>query len=102
MALHTLCDHVVHIELLSSDAEISRTCVGVLAESFRGREVDVSGESGVLQVRSEPSLPVPAVEVAEALLAAGARTHVIYEQLEWSVVDVPRSSTVVAAGRGDG
>lgn len=98
MALHTLCDHVVHIELLSADPEISTTCADVLTESFRDREVDVSGEGGVLQLRSEASLPVTAREVAEALLAAGARTQAIYERREWSVIEFPQSSIAVAAG----
>ncbi len=98
MALHTLCDHVVHIALLSADPAISSAGADVLTESFRDREVDVSGEGGVLQLRSEASSPVTAAEVAEALLAAGARTHVIYERVEWSVVEVPQSSIAAAAG----
>ncbi len=100
MTLHSLCDHVVHVELLSSDPEISRAALDLLTEVFGSREADATGADGVLQLRSEPADPVSAAEVAQVLLAAGVRTHTVHERVEWSVVDVPDHATRRAGAGG--
>lgn len=88
MPLHSWADHVVHVDLLSSDLEIARTSRLFLETRFAQQEADVTCEPGGLQVRSDTPSRVTAADVAQALVEAGVRTHSVYEREEWSVADV--------------
>ncbi len=88
MALHTWVEHVVHVELLSIDAEIARTARRFLEQRFRAQDVEVTADPGELTVHGEPDRRVSAGEVAQALLEAGVRVHALYEREEWSVAEL--------------
>lgn len=88
MPLHTWADHVVHVELLSRDGEISRTTVLFLQRRFHTQGVDVSGEAGRLELRSDDGSAVTAGAVAQVLAEAGVRAHRVHERREWSVAEV--------------
>lgn len=88
MPLHTWADHVVHVELLSNDSEISATTASFLSRRFREKGVDVSGAAGRLEVRSEPATSVTARDIALALAQAGVRANTVHERQEWSVAEV--------------
>lgn len=89
MPLHAWADHVVHVELLSRDSEISSTTVQYLQRRFQVQGADVSGEAGHLEVRSEAGTEVSAGAVAQVLVEAGVRAHSVHERPEWSVAEVP-------------
>lgn len=88
MAMHTWSEHVVHVELLSGDAEIGRTAARFLEQRFRAQDVEVTAEPGVLRVHSEPEHVVTAAQVAQALVESGVRAHAIHERMEWSVAEL--------------
>ncbi len=88
MPLHTWVDHVVHVELLSRDSEISSTTALFLQRRFQAHGADVSGETGHLEVRSDAGSAVTAGGVARALAEAGVRAHRVHERQEWSVAEV--------------
>ena len=88
MPQHTWADHVVHVELLSRDTEISSTTVLFLQRRFHAQGADVSGEAGHLEVRSDGGSVVTAGDVAQVLAEAGVRAHSVHERQEWSVAEV--------------
>lgn len=88
MALHTWCDHVVHIELLSGDAEVAKTTAEYLERFLATEDVDVSAEPRLLQVRSDVDKAVTAARVAEALSQGGVRAQAVHGRDEWSVAQV--------------
>lgn len=88
MPLHTWADHVVHVELLSNDSEISSTTALFLERRFHDQGVEVSGAAGRLEVRSEPDTKVTAGAIALALAEAGVRANTVHERQEWSVAEV--------------
>lgn len=88
MSLHTWCDHVVHVELLSGDPEITKTAAQYLERSLGAEDVEVSADAGSLQVRSEFDKAVTAAQVAEALSRGGVRAQAVYGRDEWSVTEV--------------
>ncbi len=87
MSTHAWPEHVVHVELVSHDQEITSQSLRFLEQRFADREPDALAEPGGLRVHSEPERPVTAAEVARALAEAGARALAVYERLEWSVMD---------------
>ncbi len=88
MSLHAWVEHVVHVELVSDDAEIASTAVRFLEQRFPDREVEGHAEPGRVQLHSESDQPVTAADVARALAEAGVRAHAVHDRQEWSVVDV--------------
>ena len=88
MPLHAWADHVVHIELLSNDAEISSSTALFLERRFHAQGVEVSDAAGRLEVRSEPDTRVTAGAIALALAEAGVRANTVHERQEWSVAEV--------------
>lgn len=88
MRLHTWADHVVHVELLSDDSDISTTTELFLERRFQAEGADVSGNDGRLEVRTQPGSTITAGDVAQALAEAGVRAHNVHEREEWSVAEV--------------
>lgn len=91
MPMHAWADHVVHVELTSSDAQVAALTARVLRERLPVEPDDVGDVGdvlGTLEVRSTLERPVTAEQVAGALRAAGVRASRVYERAEWSVVDV--------------
>lgn len=86
--MHAWSEHVVHVELLSHDAEIARTAARFLEQRFRGSEPEVDAEPGELRVHTEPGRAVTAAQVAAALADAGVRAHTVHEREEWSVAEL--------------
>ena len=87
MPLHAWSEHVVHVELLSDDAEIARTAARFLEQRFRDSEPEVQAEPGELRVHTDAARAVTAAQVATALVAAGVRAHAVHEREEWSVAE---------------
>lgn len=88
MTLHAWAEHVVHVDLVSRDQEISRTAARFLEQRFRTQDVEVVAEPGELEVHSDPEDRVGAAQVAQALVEAGVRAHAVHEREEWGVADV--------------
>ena len=88
MTLHAYAEHVVHVELVSRDAEIARAAARFIEQRFRAQGVEAAAEPGELQVHSDPARAVGAAQVAQALAEAGVRAHAVHEREEWSVVEV--------------
>lgn len=88
MPTHAWAEHVVHVQLYSSDRDIVRTTAQLLQQRFAGRDVEVLADGDELEVRSEPERPVAAAEVAQLLAEAGVRARTVHERQEWSVTDV--------------
>lgn len=93
MSTHAWSEHVVHVELVSDDAEIRSATVTFLEQRFADREAEAVAEPGGVRLHSEPARPVTAAEVAGALAEAGVRAHAVHEREEWSVVDVAAGQT---------
>ena len=88
MAMHTWSEHVVHVELVSPDAEIARTARRFLEQRFAGSDPEVHAEAGELRVHTMPEGAVTAAQVARALVEAGVRAHAVHERVEWSVAEL--------------
>ena len=87
MTMHAWAEHVVHVELLSGDAEIAETTVRFLERRFSDRDVEGHAEPGRIGLHSDLARPVSAEDVARALVEAGVRAHAVHERQEWSVTD---------------
>lgn len=87
MTMHAWPEHVVHVELLSDDAEIAKTAVRFLERRFADRDVEGHAEPGRVGLHSDLDRPVTAEDVARALVDAGVRAHAVHERQEWSVTD---------------
>jgi hypothetical protein len=87
LAVRAWCDHVVHVQLLSGDPELSDTCARFLADRFADREVEANAEPGVVELRSSPDRPVGAQDVATCLVEVGVQAGSIFDRLEWSTVE---------------
>ena len=94
MSTHAWPEHVVHVELVSNDADIAAETVRFLEQRFADREPEAVAEPGGVRLHSEPARPVTAAEVAGALAEAGVRAHAVHERQEWSVVDVAAGPTL--------
>lgn len=88
MPTHAWAEHVVLVELYSSDADVVRTTAHLLEQRFAARDVEVLVGGNELQVHSELDRPVPAAEVAQLLAETGVRARAVHERHQWSVVDV--------------
>lgn len=88
MSTHCWVEHVVHVELVSDDAQIAAETVRFLEQRFAEQDAEGHGEPGGVRLHSEPERPVTASEVAGALAEAGVRAHAVHERQEWSVADV--------------
>ncbi len=103
MSAHAWPEHVVHVELVSDDPEITSEALRFLEQRFAEREPDAFAESGGLRLHSEPDRPVTAADVACALAEAGVRAHAVHERQEWSVMDVlPALSPTIASSPDQG
>ena len=79
-------DHVVHVELFTSDAKPMRGYVNFLVDKLAARDAFVAVASpGRVEVRTEPDTPVTAAEVAGLLADAGLPAAAVHERLEWSI-----------------
>ncbi len=100
MSAHAWSEHVVHVGLVSDDADIMSETLRFLEQRFAGREPEAHPEPGGVRLHSEPDRPVTAADVARALAEAGVRAHSVYERQEWSVTDIsPGLSLPVVATR---
>ena len=93
MSTHAWPEHVVHVELVSDDSDITSETLRFLEQRFADREPEAIAEPGGVRLHSEPDRPVTAAEVAGALAEAGVRAHAVHERQEWSVVDVVAGQT---------
>lgn len=102
MSTHAWAEHVVHVDLVSGDAQIAIETVRFLEQRFAERDPEGHAEPGRVRLHSAPERPVTAAEVAAALAEAGVRAHVVHERQEWSVVDVPPARPLAAASNRTG
>lgn len=103
MSVHAWSEHVVHVELVSEDPDITSETLRFLEQRFADREPEGHAEPGGVRLHSEPDRPVTAADVASALAEAGVRAHAVHERQEWSVVDIgPALSLPTASSRDEG
>lgn len=86
--MHAWSEHVVHVELVSDDSEISEAARRYLEACFEAGEPEVHASAGRLRVHTQPANPVSAAQVAHALADAGVRVHSAHERQEWSVTEL--------------
>lgn len=101
MSVHAWAEHVVHVELVSSDPDIASETMRFLEQRFGDREPEAHAEPSRVRLHSEPDLPVTAADVARALAEAGVRAHAVHERQEWSVADVGPAPSLSAASSPD-
>ncbi len=101
MSAHAWPEHVVHVELVSDDPDITSETLRFLEQRFADREPDALAEPGGVRLHSEPDRPVTAADVAGALAEAGVRAHAVHERQEWSVVDVRPALSLPSASSPD-
>jgi hypothetical protein len=101
MSVHAWSEHVVRIELVTDDPDITSETLRFLEQRFADREPEAHAEPGGVRLHSEPDRPVTAADVASALAEAGVRAHAVHERQEWSVADIGPALSLPTASSPD-